>query len=309
MGLTLGGRPTGGILPTDYDVGPLPIDQFINAGHITGDKIFSTNFASQGYKSFIDFGPYKTENMASTNRASFLANYGYFWAANPEGVRFGNVGDGVWDGQEYKLDSMQAIFSSASIFSGVPESLSANFFKILLAGKESDVELDHGVFYTSCYTTFDTDLYLMFGSKWLQIKGSDLVVDVSAAQDGSLCAITFMPSKNDHWWLGLNLYKDYYVIHNASSRLLEFAPTLDRIKDEILVGSRPTMEFPDYDWRMMLVKMGVGAMFALGYWATIRYVMLPTRFTGIHFLNQATYKPTKKQQVAKKIAELDTETV
>ena len=90
---------------------------------------------------------------------------------------------------------------------------------------------------------------------------------------------------------------------------MEFAVTLDRIKDEIMIGSKPTQEFPSYDWRMMLIKMGVGAAFALGYWATIRYAMLPNSFKGIHFLNQASYKPTKKQEVAKKIAELDTETV
>ena len=62
MGLTLGGSPDGIALPDDYKVAPLPIDQFYNAGHITGERMFSTNFATG--KSFIDFGPYREENMS-----------------------------------------------------------------------------------------------------------------------------------------------------------------------------------------------------------------------------------------------------
>ena len=47
------------------------------------------------------------------------------------------------------------------MFTGVPESLSRNFFKLLLDGK--DAELEDGYFYTSCSTTFEDDLYFMFG--------------------------------------------------------------------------------------------------------------------------------------------------
>ena len=36
LGLTLGGQPTGVALPDDYEVAPLPFNQFMNAGHITG---------------------------------------------------------------------------------------------------------------------------------------------------------------------------------------------------------------------------------------------------------------------------------
>ena len=141
MGLTLGGSPNGEILPSDYEVAPLPINQFINAGHITGDKMFSTNFGSG--RSFIDFGPFRQENMSDPlGLTTFAVDDGYFWSATPDGVRFGNVGEG----KEYKLNDHKAVFSSSSIFTGVPESLSENFFKLLL--DDVDAELDDGVFYT-----------------------------------------------------------------------------------------------------------------------------------------------------------------
>ena len=108
---------------------------------------------------------------------TFAVDEGYFWSARPEGVRFGEVGEA----KEYKIDGLSAIFSSSSIFSGVPERYSENFFSMLLKGV--DAKLDSGIFFTECSTTFDHDIYFMFGGNWLQIKGKDLVVDFSEAQD------------------------------------------------------------------------------------------------------------------------------
>ena len=301
MGLTLGGRQSDGKLPSDYKVAPLPIDQFINAGHITGDKVFSTNFATG--RSFIDFGPYKEANMSDPmGLVSFSVDQGYFWSAIPEGVRFGNI-----DGKEYLLENLPGIFSSSSVFTGVPKSLSRNFFKMLL--QDIDTELEDGIFYTSCSSQFEEDIYFMFGGNWLQIKAKDMITDLSEAQDNSLCAVTFMPSENDYWWFGLNLYKDYYVIHNATKRTLGFVPTLDNIKDEIMDGARPLDSFPSYDWVLMLIKMGVGAVLSVTYWLLIKYLMEPTSNTGISFLNEASYKPTKKQAVTDQVAQLDTNTI
>ena len=277
MGLTLGGEPTNGALPEDYEVAPLPLDQFMNAGHITGEKMFSTNFGSG--RNFIDFGPYREENMIDPMwLVSFAVDGGYFWSAVPEGVRFGDI-----DGKEYKLDGLSAIFSSSSIFTGVPESLSESFFKLLLSGY--DYEYDNGVFYTPCSTEFEKDLYFMFGGNWLQIKAQDLVVDLSPAQDGSLCAVTFQPSANNYWWFGHNIYKDYYVVHNMSQRSLGFVPTLDGIKGEIMDGARPVTPFPSYDWVMMLIKIAVAGVVSVGYWLVIQYAFEPASFTGINFLN------------------------
>lgn len=125
----------------------------------------------------------------------------------------------------------------------------------------------------------------MFGGNWLQIKAKDLVVDLSTEQDGSLCAVTFMPSANNYWWFGHNIYKDYYVVHDMYERSMGFVPTLDYIKDEIKDGARPVRPFPSYDWVMMLIKLGVAGVMAVGYWLLITYLFEPTDFTGINFLN------------------------
>ena len=119
-----------------------------------------------------------------------------------------------------------------------------------------------------------------------------------------------MPSANDYWWFGHNLYKDYYVIHNMSQKTLGFVPTLDRLKDEIMDGAKPVKAFPSYNWVMMLVKLGVGAVWSVGIWLMIMYLFEPTSFTGFNFLNQAGYDPTKRKMVtSSKATKVDAETI
>ena len=210
---------------------------------------------------------------------SFNADGGYFWAATPVGLRIGEAGQS----KEYKLEGMPGIFSSSSLFTGVPKSYSKVFFKMLLKGKKH--VLEDGIFYVPCNTVFEQDVYFMFARYWIQISARDLIVDVSTNQDNSLCAVTFIPSINDYWWFGLNIYKDYYVIHNMSQKTLGFVPTEDNIKEEIQIGKKPTRKLPSYNVGMMFLKLFVGGTFAVGYWLMIKYVFKPTSFTGFNFLN------------------------
>ena len=224
----------------------------------------------------------------------------------PEGVRFGEMDEA----KEYKLGGLPAIFSSSSIFTGVPEKVSENFFKMLLKGINGKTKLDSGIFFTECGVMFEHDVYFMFGGNWLQIKAKDLVVDLSEAQDGTLCALTFMPTANNYWWFGHNIYKDYYVVHNMSNRSLGFVPTKDRVKAEIMVGEMPTRKFPSYDWVMMLIKLLTGGAMGVGWWAIIQYLMVPTTWVGWSFLNSASYDPNKMRMVNhKQIANLDTDSI
>lgn len=92
---------------------------------------------------------------------TFAVEKGYFWSAKPDGVRFGDVGEG----KEYELNDFTAVFSSSSVFTGVPESLSENFFKLLL--EDIDADLEDGIFYTQCSNAFSKDVYFMFSGNWL----------------------------------------------------------------------------------------------------------------------------------------------
>lgn len=59
----------------------------------------------------------------------------------------------------------------------VPASLSSVFFKRLMEDVPDYYE-DNGVFYTSCSTVMK-DVFFMVQNHWIQIKGSDLLLDIS----------------------------------------------------------------------------------------------------------------------------------
>ena len=64
LGLAQGRRPRGFNIEDDFEVGPIIVDVFARAQHIT-EKAFSTRFSGRFGQSFVDFGPQREEEMSS----------------------------------------------------------------------------------------------------------------------------------------------------------------------------------------------------------------------------------------------------
>ena len=157
----------------DFEVGPLFVDIFATAQHIT-EKAFSTRFSGPFGESFVDFGPQREEEMSSIGElVDIPMNKGFFYSAIPQGIRFGEKAAG----QAFALNGAEAVFTTGISVSMVPASLSSVFFKRLMEDV-SDYYEDNGVFYTSCSTVMK-DVFIMVQNHWIQIKGSDLLLDIS----------------------------------------------------------------------------------------------------------------------------------
>lgn len=209
-------------------------------------------------------------------------NKGYFYQATPQGVKFGTL----MDGPEFALSSIEAVFTTGISFNMVPKSLSKDFFKRFLAGV--DFYEDNGVFYASCSFELQ-DLWFMVEEHWIQIRGQDLLTDVSEAQDNTLCIINFLPSVDDFWVFGNTIYKDYYVYHNPERGVLGWVPTAQRFKSPLIKAAPPTgqtLEMP-YDLQFLYLKLGVMVAMWVGTAATVIFVFTNT-FSGFSFLNKAS---------------------
>ena len=174
LGLAQGKTPRVSYLPEDYKVGPLILDVLMQAGHIT-EKAFSTSFTGRFGQSFVDFGPPREEEMSS--KAEFVeipVNKGFFYTAIPQGVKFGAISDG----EEFALSGVQAVFTTGTSISMVPNSLSEAFFKRMLEGTEAYEE--NGIYYNNCGYDMK-DLWFMFEEHWIQVRGQDLLTDISPA--------------------------------------------------------------------------------------------------------------------------------
>lgn len=146
---------------------------------------------------------------------------------------------------------------------------------------------DNGVFYASCGTPMK-DLFIMLEEHWVQIKGSDLLQDISKKQDNTLCIVNFLPSVDEYWVLGNPIYKDYYVYHNPDSAMTKWVPTAQRFKDPLEKAAPPVamIEF-GYDWNLVYFKLAIAIVAIAGTAATAQFVFT-TSFTGVSFLNKAS---------------------
>ena len=169
-------------------------------------------------------------------RVDIPMNKGFFYSSVPQGIRFGDTAAG----QAFALDGAEAIFTTGNGISMVPASLSSVFFKRLLqdVNAEAFYELN-GVFYINCGTPLK-DLFFMFEEHWIQIRGSDLLSDISEFGDNTLCIINFLPSVDNYWVFGNQIYKDYYVYHNPDKGITGWVPTTQRFKKPLQKDLPPT---------------------------------------------------------------------
>ena len=220
-------------------------------------------------------------------------NKGFFYSSVPQGIRFGEAAGG----QAFALDGAEAIFTTGNGISMVPASLSSVFFKRLLqdVNAEAFYELN-GVFYINCGTPLK-DLFFMFEEHWIQIKGDDLLMDISDKQDNTLCIVNFLPSVDEFWVLGNPIYKDYYVYHNPDSAMTKWVPTVQRFKDPLVKAAPPTAEIQfGYNWNMVYLKFALVIVFAAGTAVTAQFYFTST-FTGVSFLNASSRRSSNHQQV------------
>lgn len=187
----------------------------------------------------------------------------------------------------------------------VPASLSNTFFKRLLDG--SDAYEENGVFFANCASTLP-DLWIMAGGHWIQMRGRDLLTDISDAQDNTLCLVNFLPSIDDFWVFGNTIYKDYYVYHNPERGVMGWVPTTDRFKTQLKPATIPTTPFEfAYELELAYIK-GVIALVMWGLTFVAAKYVFTTTFTGLTFLNTSRTSrttTTKKQSKAALVQQIE----
>ena len=142
----------------------------------------------------------------------------------------------------------------------------------------------------------------MFQGHWIQIRGKDMVTDISENKDNTLCIINFIPSIDNFWVLGNTIFKDFYVHHNPVKGALGFVPTNQRFKSALVPDIVPTksIEF-GYDSAFMYLKLTI-ALILIGGTAATAIFVFTTSFKGLSFLNSSSNQSSvsQKKSLAKK---------
>ena len=197
----------------------------------------------------------------------------------------------------------------------VPKKYTKLFFEKLVGGLKYVYE-KNGVYYSQCAGRPD-DVFFMFDNRWVQIRGEDMVIDISPKQDMSLCMVNFLPSVDDYWVIGNSIYKEYYVTHNPDQNIIAFTPNERLIKEPLYLDSQPTKKLVEvYDGWMLLAKFLSSLAIGIAIWCLSEYGFGGTTGGGdgsnwsIAFLNAGSIKKVQsenqiKEALAKRIASMD----
>jgi hypothetical protein len=104
---------------------------------------------------------------------------------------------------------MPAIFSSTSRINYVPAQESVRFLHEALEGH--DYSYESGRFYIDCDSSIWDSIFFALGGQWIEILPKDFIIDVSVAQDSSLCMFGFVPTSVNFWQFGLGFLDGYYT--------------------------------------------------------------------------------------------------
>jgi len=98
-----------------------------------------------------------------------------------------------------------------------------------------DYTIENGSAQFTCNSTNFPDLYFSIEENYLEIPADDYVVDISAAQDGSLCSLKIKSINAPFNIMGLPAFEGYYVTHKMSSDgdSMSFVPHKDSVRAEL----------------------------------------------------------------------------
>ena len=121
----------------------------------------------------------------------------------------------------------------------IPESEAEAFFYYFLKDKQYD-EQDGKYFVPCTNIALWPPVFVLLGTKWLEISAQDYIIDVSLAQDKSACKVGWEINRDNFWVFGSGLYEGYYVTHNPELPSVGFALLKDTWKREIPEGGKPS---------------------------------------------------------------------
>lgn len=162
-----------------------------------------------------------------------------------------------------------------------------------------DFHENNGVFYSSCAQEMPDLWFMIEGDHWVQIRGQDMLTDISRLNDRTLCMINFLPSVDDFWVFGNTIYKDYYVYHNPEERLMGWAPTTKRLKEPLKKGIRPTavleLEGRSFAQGSKMFERLFTFVFVASVTVATAMFVFSTSFSGLSFLNKVAYSTHSKK--------------
>ena len=202
----------------------------------------------------------------------------FFWSQFNQGVGIGSTN--AWDVFAYSTLEEHSHYAQTikdhSVYTIIDTGSNAIYFsalyyevyirKIFAYVNGNTWKMFDGIIQTECYDF--PPLYFMFDNKWIMVHASDYVVDISQAQDRSLCILMIFPQNSAFHVIGAPLFIDYYTIHEMDSGRIGFAPH-NASKKPMLEEAEQPRTLLDGTVLLEPVEEFHGTVEGAGLWATV----------------------------------------
>ena len=140
------------------------------------------------------------------------------WAAETTAVRFG-----IDELNSYSFTtSYRGVFDSLSSFIRLPASISEYFIDKVTENTNSYKQ--NGWVTVSCEDENLPSIFFLVGGYWIEASPVDYAIDISAAQDKSICGLAISANDDDEIAFGLPILRGYYTIFDVENDNLAIAP-------------------------------------------------------------------------------------
>ena len=86
-------------------------------------------------------------------------------------------------------------------------------------------------------------IYFLAGGYWVEVNPKDYAIDISAAQDESICGLAIAENDIEEITFGVPLLRGFYSVFDVANDQLGLVPTTLSNKQALTAGTQPTEYF------------------------------------------------------------------
>lgn len=166
--------------------GPLLIDFIYRAGGLDA-QVFGVAFKDTSRQSFIDIGSYQDSSMNNPDELVEMDPFdNFWWAQTISGLKFGSGSSA----NAFSIPPDFCMTDTGTSLVYIPESLYNTVIERVLEGVDSNAyQVDDDEVLALCQPELFPKISILYGGYWAEILPEDYILDVSLAQDESICIV------------------------------------------------------------------------------------------------------------------------
>ena len=223
---------------TEMEIGPILPDFLAKAGVIS-DNRFSFCYQYDGTY-FVDFGPPQNDDMDAVEDIRDIPMLDdFYWSQWMQGIAFGDTSAAnayAFAGELYSIfDTGTSVMLLSSDYF---ESIVVKYMNDYVGSDQYAIQ--QGAVYSECFDTTEMPgMYFLFNNTWIELLPDDFMIDVSEAQDRSICMLMFIENSYPFNLFGSPLFMGYYSIHDTANDKISWAPSVGSYKSVLISGKVP----------------------------------------------------------------------